>query len=380
MNIAFNAYSLKAPLTGLGHYTSKIAQGLLKSNSIKNVDFFYGSGWSPNIINYRRDRFIMARQFARDCFPGSYELMRYIMQKNFDKNISKADLYHEPNFLAFETNIPTVITVHDLSWIQYPEVHPISRVRAMNKYFEKGLNQSSFLITDSEFIKKEIIKTFGYPTNNIKSIPLGADSSFRPRNLAETYTLLNRYDLKYKKYILVVGTVEPRKNIVTAIEAFMMLPKNLRQKFPLVIVGMRGWLSNKIDKHINSLVDRGEIIKLGYISQEYIPFIYSGASVLVFPSIYEGFGLPPLEAMSSGIPIITSNVSSLPEVVGDAGLLFDPFDVIGFAAGIKLVLTNKEYSQQLVSKSLKQSKKFDWNKCVNETVDIYKTFKLQVKN
>ena len=377
MRVAMNASSLTSALTGLGQYTFHLSSALMNSRLV-DMNFFYQNHWSNALelnstIGSKLPNLSKLRLFFRDHVPLAYDLKRSWMQRNFSRGISnkRCELYHEPNFLAFDVDVPTVITVHDLSWIKFPEVHPQSRVRAMNKYFERGLSQSSFLITDSAYVRDEVVDVFGYPEERIKSIPLGVDASFMPRSSDQTIEVLERHALKHGSYILLVGTIEPRKNITTALEAFMALPKKMRLEVPLVLVGMRGWLHDELDIRLNSLIASGEVRRLGYVPQADLPFLFSGALTLVFPSIYEGFGLPPLEAMASGVPVITSHASSIPEVVGLGGLMFDPRDVFGFSGSMRELIANRSRRDALGELALEQSKRFSWERCAMDTLGIY---------
>ncbi len=378
MRVAINASSLGSALTGLGQYTLHLSSALLRSRMLE-LDFFYEDHWSGALelnstMLSKLSNLTKLRIFVRDHVPGAYDIKLAWMQRNFVRglNAGRLDLYHEPNFIAFNTDVPTVITVHDLSWIKFPEAHPQSRVRAMNKYFERGLNQSSFLITDSAYVRDEVIDVFGYPEDRIKSIPLGVDASFKPRSSEQTREVLGLYGLEHGSYILLVGTIEPRKNIPTALEAFMALPKKIRLENPLVLVGMKGWLGGDIEDRLASLIAQGEVRRLGYVNQADMPILLSGALTLVFPSIYEGFGLPPLEAMASGVPVITSDASSIPEVVGSGGLMFNPHDVDGFSGAMRDLISDHSRRAELGSIALELSKKFSWDRCAEDTLGVYR--------
>jgi alpha-1,3-rhamnosyl/mannosyltransferase len=294
------------------------------------------------------------------------------MQSAFDKKINQNDLYHEPNFLSFESEIPTVITVHDLSWIKYPEHHPKSRVLAMNKFFTRGLKDAQRVVVDSGYIKNEIVSLLGFSEDKIDAIPLGFSEHFKPRKREEVSGVLNQCGLKYQDYFLLVGTIEPRKNITTAIDAFKKLPKRIRKKTPLVLVGAKGWLFKGILDNIQPLINNQEVVLLGYLKFEDLVFLYAGAKAFIFPSVYEGFGLPPLEAMASGIPVIASNTSSVPEVVGEAGILIDPFDVDMFAEAMMNVAEDMSFRDMLAEKSLTRSQLFSWDGCAEKTISTYK--------
>jgi alpha-1,3-rhamnosyl/mannosyltransferase len=306
--------------------------------------------------------------------PFAYKAKRLLGQISFWRGIQKnrPDLYHEPNFLAYNCNLPTIITVHDLSWIKFPEVHPAARVREMNLFFERGIKRASHIITDAEFIRREFIEQYDYPADCVTAIPLGVDKSFTPFCQEETRETLAKLELKHGNYILAVGTLEPRKNLVVAIDAFLLLPKELRQQYPLVIVGSKGWLLSGLEKKIASLIKSGEIKLLGYVHQDELPQVIAGSLTLVFPSIYEGFGLPPLEAMACGVPVIASNNSSIPEVVGDTGILLYSNDTQGFADAMLSLIENPALRAILSKKALERSKKFTWEQCALSTLEVYK--------
>lgn len=370
LKVAISTTSLRQPLTGLGHYTLNLIESLQSANS--ELIFFDGAQWGatasvkPHRIN------ISAISILRKI-PFAYQAKRLLGQISFWKGIkkNKPDLYHEPNFLAYKCNLPTIISVHDLSWIKFPEVHPAARVRDMNHFFERGIKLASHIITDAEFIRQEFIEQYGYPADRVTAIPLGVNKSFTPFSQEETWETLDKLDLKHSKYILAVGTLEPRKNLTVAIDAFLLLPKELRQRYPLVIAGSKGWLLGALEKKIASLIKSGEIKLLGYVHQDELPRVIAGALTLVFPSIYEGFGLPPLEAMACGVPVIASNNSSIPEVVGDTGILLNSNDTQGFANAMLSLIEDPTLRTTLSKKALERSKKFTWEQCALSTLEIY---------
>jgi glycosyltransferase involved in cell wall biosynthesis len=373
MRIALNTTSLLSPLTGIGQYSRHLAQGLASTHGIE-PDFFYGAFWQKSV----RAEPVPASQsilpWIRRHVPGSYAIRRLIQTQRFSAHAKhgRFDLYHEPNILPMPFDGPTVVTVHDLSWIKYPHTHPAERVRAMNKYFEAGLRQASLLLTDSEFIKQEIIETFGVDANLIKAIPLGVEPLFRPYTESETLPVLIRHSLQHGRYILAVGTLEPRKNLELALRAYAQLPPNLRMHYPLVLVGMAGWLTSTLDSSIQPLLDSGEVRRLGYLARADLARIMAGAAMLVYPSLYEGFGLPPLESMACGVPTIVSNISSLPEVVGDAGLLIDPLDVESLRLAIEKLINDPELRSLLSAAGRERSLDFTWENCVAATVQAYR--------
>ena len=235
--------------------------------------------------------------------------------------IRRHDLFHATNNLASVYDIPMIVTIHDLSFMRHPETHPLERLRDLSKALPKTLHYARRIIVVSQFTKDELISLFGLTENSIDVIHLGVTKDFRPRDEAILAASLKEFDLGPKAYILSVGTLEPRKNISALLHAYEMLPDSIKNRWPLAIVGMRGWKNESVAKEIETLIRKGQLNLLGYVPDDKLPFIYAGASLFVYPSLYEGFGLPPLEAMASGVPTVVSDRASLPEVVGSAGVI-----------------------------------------------------------
>lgn len=267
---------------------------------------------------------------------------------------------------------PVIATIHDLSVIKYPEFHTLDRVRMYEKHLHKTIDKSQYLITDSEFVRQDIIDTFGVNPEKIVTTLLGVDESFYPRGEAQVAPLLGRYKLKNKSYFLVVSTLEPRKNFKLVIDAYLRLDKKIKERYPLVIVGMNGWEMSQFDKDLEMLKRQGYLRLPGYVPNEDLPLLYSAAKLFLYPSFYEGFGLPPLEAMACGAPVITSNVSSLPEVVGDAGFMVSPDDAVGLSEKILELVEDDELAESLSNRSVERAKSFTWKRCAEQTMAVYR--------
>lgn len=373
MRIAFNATSLLSPLTGIGQYSRHLAMGLTDRQDI-DAEFFYGAFWSKEIHCEPLPIAASLLPWVRNHVPFAYALRRCMQSHQFVRRTQhqRFDVYHEPGALPLPFDGPTVLTVHDLAWIRYPQMHPLKRVQAMNKYFEPGLRRAALILTDSEFIKRELMDVFGVQSERIQSVPLGVEPMFHPQSAEETQSLLTRHDLIHGQYLLTVGTLEPRKNLQTALHAYMLLPQQIRKRFPLVLAGMKGWHMSALEQQIAPLVAAGEIRQLGYLPRTELAMVVAGALALIYPSIYEGFGLPPLEAMACGVPVIASGISSLPEVVGDAGLLIDPHDTEAMAQAMQKLVMDPESWLHLSQKALARSTQFSWSKCVEQTIDAYR--------
>jgi alpha-1,3-rhamnosyl/mannosyltransferase len=373
MKIALNATALLSPLTGIGQYTYHLAKGLQALPEVE-LDLFYGSYWNEELRNSPVIGIAVIKYLLKLITPNSYSVGRFLQQRNFTSGVlsNRPEVYHEPNFLAFKFNGPSVITVHDLSWIRFPHTHPVERVRAMDTYFEQGLRRAALILTDSEFVKRELMAVFGIQAERIKPVLLGVEPLFHPRTAEDTRSVLARHDLVHGQYLLAVGTLEPRKNLQVALRAYMQLPQQVRKRFPLVLVGMKGWRTSELEKQIAPLVRAGEVRQIGYLPREELAMVIAGALTLIYPSIYEGFGLPPLEAMACGVPVIASDISSLPEVVGDTGLLINPHDDTALAEVIQKLIMDTDLRRQLSQKALTRSAEFTWDKCVTKTVDVYR--------
>jgi alpha-1,3-rhamnosyl/mannosyltransferase len=178
--------------------------------------------------------------------------------------------------------------------------------------------------------------------------------------------------LQHGRYLLTVGTLEPRKNLSLVFRAYRRLPQRLRQAYLLVVAGMSGWHTEAFRAELNALATRGHLRLLGYVPDDALTALYSGAAMLIYPSLYEGFGLPPLEAMASGIPVITSNRASLPEVVGDAGWMVDPDDEATLCETVMAVLEGCEEARARVRLGLERAQAFTWQRCAQETLEAYR--------
>ncbi len=372
IKLAFNGVAFLSPLTGIGHYAAQLAQRLASTPELR-PHFFYGTHWSRQVRTEAAPAVQKLLPWIRNHIPGSYDIRQWVQTRRFRAATRSGtfDLYHEPNNVPLPFDGPLVLTVHDLSWIRYPHMHPAERVKAMDRYFESGLHRATLVITDSQFVKQELIEVFGLRPEKIHPVALGADARFVPQSPDQTRHTLSRHHLQHGHYLLVVGTLEPRKNLQIALQAFMAMPRPLRQRYPLVLVGMIGWHASPLQAQIAPLLVTGEVRQLGYLASDELATIMAAACALVYPSVYEGFGLPPLEAMACGVPVIASNVSSIPEVVGDNGILLDPSDITGLTEAMTTLTTAPEIRASLSARALQRSRSFSWDQCASETRHIY---------
>lgn len=389
MNIILNTEPLVQPLTGIGYYTLYLLKELEKHNEIETISCFANSRFvdlksitgqktipeNQNMIPQNGNKLRMVKTVIRKL-PFAYAFREKIRDYQFRRFIKKQKIekaiYHETNFIAKSFGNKTIATIHDLSHIHFPEYHPAERVKHLNKELPKTIKAADHIIVGTHYIRNEVIKTFNVPPEQITVVPYGVSEQYKVRSENEVEKTLNSYNLKYKSYLLSVATLEPRKNLDGLITAYLKLPDSLKQNFPLIIVGSSGWNNTKLLKKIKSLESKGFVRRLGYIPDDDLPLLYSGAAVFAYISFYEGCGLPLLEAMASGIPVLTSKESAMSEAVENAGILVDPNNVDEIVDGLHQLLSDKEIRNSCRLKGLDRAKQFSWKRSAEETIAVYK--------
>lgn len=284
----------------------------------------------------------------------------------------KIDLYWAPTspIVPAIATVPTIMSIMDLTTLLFPDKHLIKGRLVDMVFLKRAVNKTKRIICISKATERDLIAYAPKAKGKTEVIYLGYDESFKRLDDKIVKETLDKYKLK-PGYILSVGTLEPRKNIAKLIESYAQLDKQLQDKHPLVIVGKRGWFYEEIFAAIEKNKLKEKVKFLEYVPFSDLPAIYNGASVFVYPSLYEGFGLPPLEAMACGKPVIVTNVSSLPEVVGKAGILINLHNTKEIAERMEKLLTNNVLRKQYSGLAMKQAKKFSWQKCAKETLEIF---------
>jgi glycosyltransferase involved in cell wall biosynthesis len=267
--------------------------------------------------------------------------------------------------------IKYVAGVLDLIGFIRPETFTPKMRMWQHIFVSNAVRIADAIITISESTKRDILKFFPFDADRIYVTPLSADENYKPDHDEET---LKRVRAKYKlppQFVLYVGTIEPRKNVAGIARAYSMMPAKLREEYPLVLAGSRGWYADTIFEEINSLNISGGIREIGFVDAEDLPALMSLAKLFVFPSHYEGFGYPPLEAMASGVPVITSNTSSLPEVIGDAGIMVEPNDFETLSSEMRKVLTDPKLHADLRVRGLARANEFTWQRTAKRTLEVF---------
>lgn len=272
---------------------------------------------------------------------------------SIERFIGQVDIFHSSDWTEPYANAPKVTTVHDLAFLLYPETVRDLVKATQAKRLERVIAHQTHIIADSHSTKADLIKHYALEPERIDVVYPGISAQFEP----QTSTVIARVKKKYNlptQYLLAVGTKEPRKNLPRLVEAIRGLG------LPLVITGRQGWGK--------ALAINSQVIETGFVEESDLPGVLSGAEVFVYPSLYEGFGFPVGEAMATAVPVVTSQVSSLPEVAGDAAILVDPLDTRSIHQGIKAAL---QQSSKLKQRGLAQAKKFSWSRCAAATVKVY---------
>jgi len=282
---------------------------------------------------------------------------------------SGVDLLHGPALVGpLLGGRPFVVTVHDMSYYYYPEAFRAANRSYLQLLGQRSVRRARRVIAVSQSTKDDLIKHYGLPAARVDVVYHGVDEAFRPLPAGEVAAFRARQSLP-ERFLLFVGTLEPRKNVVRLVEAYARLPQPCP---PLMLVGGRGWYYEEVFRRVEELGLADRVHLAGYVPAADLPYWYNAAEVLVYPSLYEGFGLPPLEAMACGTPVISSTASSLPEVVGDAGLLVDPSDVDALAAAMEQVLADAGLRERMRAAGLERAQRFTWHRAARQTVDSYR--------
>ena len=305
--------------------------------------------------------------YSRSAYSAIH---RHSLTKTSQRWLAAGAKHHDLGY-SLDPREGHISTVYDLSNIVCASAHPKNRVRHLNAYFTKLRDSYSPVITISNAVKYELMKYYGIDKSRIQVTHLAASNAFCPRSITACRTTLENYSLTYKRYILCVATLEPRKNLARVLDAYSALDPETQAEYPLAMAGTVGWKSAALAKRAERLHEAGHIKQLGFVPQHDLPILYSGAAAFVYPSLYEGFGLPLLEAMQSGCPSITSNNGALAEVAGDGAILVEPTDVEELAYRLQQVLSDTDLQDNTRQLGLQRAKDFTWSKTARETCKVY---------
>ncbi len=371
MHIAINAHLLAHTRSfrraGISHYVEQVLSQLGQIDRSNRYSVYTTRGLDQRALGLPDNFRVIPSRFPtinpRVRIPWEQLLAPLLLRR------SGADLFHGVHSVVpVSCPVPSVVTVHDLAFIRFPQTF-----RAYNRIYldvatRLSVQRAARILVVSEHTRREVIGLLGVAPERVVVTPNAVREHFRPPDLAVLGAFRARKGLP-ERFVLYVGTLEPRKNLTTLLEAYAEVAK--QQAAPLLVGGGKGWLYDAVFQRLEALGLRERVRFVGYLDEEELPLWYAAATVFVFPSIYEGFGMPPLEAMACGTPVVASNTSSLPEVVGDAGLTVSPYDPAALAAAISRVLDDADLRQELRERGLRQARAFSWRVTAERTLAAY---------
>lgn len=370
MRVVVNTIPLLSPLTGVGKYTWQICRAMENVAAENEYAYYYGY-YSSRLFCAGAGKASVSR--AKDVIKNIPFLGRSLrLLKGAGALFTRGDfdVYFEPNYIPLR--IPTkktVVAVPDLSPFLHPEWHRRETVEYFRSHFFKNITRTDHIITISDFIRDAAIEEFGFSADRVTTVPLGYDSEFFFPQERTTLGALREKYLLPERFVLYVGSIEPRKNLVRLLKAYRQLPVALRKDVKLVLVGFSGWDNADVMSLLSVLKE--DVAYLGYIPEEDLASLYCLAEIFVYPALYEGFGLPPLEAMACGCPVLVSNVASLPEVCGEAALYVNPLDVNELSAQMSRLLADENLKKALKHIGLAQASRFSWKRSAIEHLEVF---------
>jgi len=370
MLIAIDASRAVNEKAGIGRYSKEIIENLLKIDK-KNkyvlfFSYFRASEEKEKYIKSLKAAYPRRVKIKFLKIPGSLKEETWRWKINWlEKFLNQPDVFFAPSFFEINYGLktPQVVTIHDLTTFLYPLHRGTEVSTRLSKRAKEAAQMATKIITLSRSAAFDAEKFLEVPYSKIEVIYPGLSDLTKPsKNLPE--------GLEPKSYLLYVGTIEPRKNLVGLLRSYEMLSEKLQKKYPLVIVGAKGWNTGKIWRVLKSLKSKENIKFMGFLPDPILAKLYQEATVFVYPSLYEGFGLPVLEALNYGLPVVTSNCSSLPEVTGETAALIDPTDNKSIARAIQRLLGDSSARSDLGKKGKIQARKFSWEKAAKETLRV----------
>jgi len=361
LNIAIDARSVNNNKTGIGNYIVNLVDGLKAADKGNNY-----------VVYTEKVRHSIKKIPIISAISRIFYLFYDNLVFPFVLLVNKIDVYHCPAFILplFNFKYKKVITIADLGFYVFGNNFSKKwHARHLKFMLPISVKKADKIIAISDSTKKQIVEIFGVPEEKVKTIYLGVSEKYKvieDKKVIES--LLEKYQIK-KPFILFVGNMDPRKNLKRLISAFRKLKVN-KSNLQLVIIGRKGEL---FQQDILEEVKRGDIVLTGYLDEDAVICLYNAASVFVFPSLYEGFGLPILEAMACGCPVVTSKVYSMPEVAGNAAILINPEKVDEISEAVLNIMDDNKLRENLIAKGFERAKKFNWEKTALETMEVFKT-------
>jgi alpha-1,3-rhamnosyl/mannosyltransferase len=387
MRIAVSGLPIAAgQRTGIGNYVLNLLSALAESSEIEELSLALWGQMVPArefmaAIDSKRPAratslFRQAPRAILRHMPYGRWLLALVREFRLRYQFRRQNytLFHEPNYAGPHIGRPLVTTVCDMGYIRFPEFMPKDRVAWLRKDLKPRLDRSSTVITISDFVRNELLELLPtVPPNKVFVTHLGVCSKQFNNNPDSERVEKLRADLNLpEKFFLFLGTLEPRKNLQGLLSAFALLPREVRREYPLVLAGANGWQQHYFRAMMDNLVCEGSLQVVGYVDAADVPLLLKAATVFCFPSHYEGFGLPALEAAACGTPVLCSHAASLPEVLGDAALYVDPNSVESIAEGMSRLINDAQLRRVLSTRGPRRALEFSWHKCGQSTLQAYR--------
>jgi glycosyltransferase involved in cell wall biosynthesis len=367
LRIAIDAHSVGAKLAGNESYAVNLIEALAQIDSANDYTLYVTTDEARDRFHQRWPNFKV-----HTTLPHT-PLIRIPLTLSAELRKHPVDVLHVQFTAPPFCPCPLVVSIHDLSFEHLPQTFLRRSRTQLRLTVRHSARRADHILTLSEHTRADVIDTYKIDPEKVTAIPLAAPTHFAPVTDDKELQRVRHTYVIDGDYVLCVGSIQPRKNLVRLIKAYASLRgNNPGTNFPkLVIVGKRGWLYDETLRTLEETGARESIVLTGYVPEADLPALYSGALCFVYPSYFEGFGLPPLEAMKCGTPVIVGNATSLPEVVGDAGLQVDPFDIEAIAGAIGELLNNPALRKELSVRGLERARMFDWRETARQTLKVY---------
>jgi glycosyltransferase involved in cell wall biosynthesis len=371
MRIGLDGYPLTEPRTGVGHYTFELARALALAHPEDQFELISPKPFAEYVFeNFESQAlpnlsFIKGKSSSIRGHWWSVGLPLYAKRAGLD-------LFHGTNFdLPLWDRRRTVLTIHDLSALRYPQLHRPRLARRARVRLPLAAKLARAIITPTEAVRREVCAQFRLQEQKVTAIHEAPRGLFQPLPLDRTVEIRKHLRIE-NDFLLFVGTLEPRKNLLTLLRAFEHVLRSTAWRPQLVVAGGEGWLMDETFSFLKEAGINDHLRLTGYLNDEELRALYSSCKAFIYPSLYEGFGLPPLEAMACGAPVIAARIGALQETLGDAAVLLEPVDVDGLARAIIEILANEERRREMSSSGLKQAAKYSWEKAAALTYEIYR--------
>ncbi len=372
MRIGIDGISLAETKTGVGHYTLELGRSLAHIAGGHSFEFIAPSRILSGIEKDGTRRELPANLCATYRPPNALRKHWWTIGLPLYIRQASLDLFHGTNYsVPLWKGCPTVLTIHDLSLFLYPETHEAERVSTGRRRIPTMACVATKIITPSEAVRREVVEHLSVPPEKIIAIPEAARREFHPVPPEETFETRKRFGIE-EDFLLYVGTLEPRKNLMLLIRAFEEVLRATELRPQLVIVGKRGWLVDELFAYVERAGLGDRLLFTNYVSDEELRALYSSCRMCIYPSLYEGFGLPPLEAMACGAPVVTTRIQSIMETVGDAARLVEPTDAVALARIITELLTDAHARASLSAAGLRRAAQFSWEETARRTLEVYR--------